>query len=105
MMEYIVKGYLLLLTLSGLAMLGLFVLRVLKNRGHNSALPLDRALFLREGFHIVVGVILFALFSQGVIGVVTTLAVSALLLIGFEYALAIRKRQANTRSHLSPHRE
>lgn len=103
-MEYIIKGYLVLLMLSAVIMLVFLTVRMSKKRDRDLVLNQDRALFLREGFHMVVGVILFALFSEHLIGTMTTLAVSALLLIGFEYALATMKRRANERS-LKPHGE
>jgi hypothetical protein len=107
-MDYFVKIYLVLLALSALIILGLLVLRVWKRRSLESnngihpgaggvrnqehVIPLERTLFVREVFHILVGVILFVLFSEAFIGVATTLALSALLLIGFEYALMILKK-------------
>ena len=100
-MEHMVKGYLILLTLSGVVMLGFLALRMSKKRSLDGAL--NRPLFLREGFHILVGITLLALFSKGLMGVMTTLAASALLLIGFEYALTIFRRRASARSHFNPH--
>lgn len=92
MTETIVKVYLVALPLIGLIeFFGLSLLRWYRRRRGESLEP-GHKIFGRAFFHFVAGGVLLFLFTSGMLTSWVALILAAVLLIGFEYAMAISSK-------------
>lgn len=89
MFQHLVTAYLIVLTLSGIILLAITVLRKSNQRKEQrESMSLKRTCW-RESLHILVGLIFLSLFISGRVGAWVVLISTSILLVLIEYMLAV----------------